>query len=82
MRSNLTTKRGDSGSAGLPEEKRVIIEAPNLVSKSDQNKCTTWKSDKKWSKSAKHKNQQNQKNRKSDKTQKSTKSKINKMLKS
>ena len=33
---NLTTKRGDSGSAGLPEEKCVIIQAPNLTTKSDQ----------------------------------------------
>jgi len=28
---------GDSGSAGLPEEKCVIIEAPNLVTKNDIN---------------------------------------------
>jgi len=33
---NLTTKRGDSGSAGMLGEKRVIIEAPNLDTKSDQ----------------------------------------------
>jgi len=33
---NLTTKRGDSGSAGTPGEKCVIIEAPNLVTKSGQ----------------------------------------------
>jgi len=32
---NLTTKMGDSGSAGLLEEKCVIIWAPNLVTKSD-----------------------------------------------
>jgi len=43
---NLTTKMGDSGSAGMLGEKCVIIGAPNLVSKSDQNKCTTRKSDK------------------------------------
>jgi len=30
---NLTTKRGDSGSAGLLERKCVMIGAPNLVSK-------------------------------------------------
>jgi len=36
MRSNLTTKRGDSGSAGLPEEKCVIIEAPKTDTKIDQ----------------------------------------------
>jgi len=34
---NLTTKRGDSGSAGLPEEKCVMIGAPNLDKKSDKN---------------------------------------------
>ena len=33
---NLTTKRGDSGSAGMPGEKCVIIGAPNLDTKSDQ----------------------------------------------
>jgi len=37
MRSNLTTKRGDSGSAGLPEKKCVIIGALNLDTKNDQN---------------------------------------------
>jgi len=34
---NLTTKRGDSGSAGLLERKCVIIWAPNLDTKIDQN---------------------------------------------
>ena len=33
---NLTTKRGDSGSAGMLEENSVIIGAPNLVTKIDQ----------------------------------------------
>jgi len=37
MRSNLTTKMGDSGSAGLPEQKCVIKEAPKLTTKSDTN---------------------------------------------
>jgi len=32
----LTTKRGDSGSAVMLEEKCVIIGAPNLVTKIDQ----------------------------------------------
>jgi len=32
---NLTTKRGDSGSAGLPGEKCVIIGALKLDTKSD-----------------------------------------------
>jgi len=35
MMSNLTTKRGDSGSAGLLEEKCVMIEAPKMMSKID-----------------------------------------------
>jgi len=35
MRSNLTIKRGDSGSAGMLGEKCVMIEAHNLVTKSD-----------------------------------------------
>jgi len=34
---NLTTKMGDSGSRGILEEKCVIIGAPNLVTKNDQN---------------------------------------------
>jgi len=33
---NLTTKRGDSGSAGILEEKCVIKEALNLDTKIDQ----------------------------------------------
>jgi len=33
---NLTTKRGDSGSALMLGEKCVIIEAPNLDTKSDK----------------------------------------------
>ena len=32
---NLTTKRGDSGSAGMLGEKCVILEAPKLVTKVD-----------------------------------------------
>jgi len=34
---NLTTKRGDSGSAGMLGEKCVMNQAPNLTTKSDQN---------------------------------------------
>ena len=37
MRSNLTTKMGDSGSAGTPGEKCVIIEAHKTDTKSDKN---------------------------------------------
>ena len=34
---NLTTKKGDSGSAGMLGEKCVIIEAPNFNTKRDKN---------------------------------------------
>jgi len=37
MRSNLTTKRGDSGSALMLGEKCVIIGALNLDTKIDKN---------------------------------------------
>jgi len=79
MRANLTTKRGDSGSAGLPEEKCVIIWAPKLVTKNDQKLTTTRKSDKN------HQNPQNTKINKIKKTEKvikSTKCKIDKSVKS
>ena len=36
MRWNLTTKRGDSGSAGSLGQKCVMTEAPNLDTKIDQ----------------------------------------------
>jgi len=52
----LTTKRGDSGSAGLLEEKCVIIEAPNLTTKNDQKHVNTQKMTKKQQKSSKSKN--------------------------
>jgi len=64
MMSNLTTKRGDSGSAVMLGEKCVIIEAPKLDTKSDQNWCQQQKSVKN------HQNQQNTKNRKINKTEK------------
>ena len=51
----MTTKRGDSGSAGSLGEKRVIIEAPNLVTKNDQNMITTIKITKNDQKSTKSK---------------------------
>jgi len=47
----LTTKRGDSGSAGLPEQKCVMIQAPNLDTKSDQKHVNTQKMTKKQQKS-------------------------------
>ena len=46
MRSNLTIKKGDSGSAGMLGEKCVMIEAPNLDTKKSQKSSTTIKSDK------------------------------------
>ena len=64
---NLTTKMGDSGSAGLLEEKCVIIEAPNLDTKSDKKWCQQQKSDKNWQKLTKHKNMKIDKNQKSSK---------------
>ena len=64
---NLTTKRGDSGSAPFLEIKCVMIEAPNLTTKSDQKTTQTRKSDKNQQKITKHKN------RKKWKTQKVTK---------
>jgi len=66
MRSNLTTKRGDSGSALMLGEKCVIIEAPNLDTKITQNRCQQQKMTK---------NDQNQQNTKSDKIKKMQKHK-------
>jgi len=82
MRSNLTTKRGDSGSAGTPGEKCVIIWAPNLDTKSDQKHINTQKLLKNHQKSTKQKNSKIDKIRKSrkvTKTRKSKSDKINKM---
>ena len=73
MWSNLTTKRGDSGSAGMLGEKCVMIWAPNLDTKIDQKWCQQQKLTKKWQKKTKsenHQNQENQKKWKSDKMQK------------
>jgi len=67
MRSNLTTKRGDSGSAGLLEEKCVMIQAPKFDTKMSKNWSPTLKmtkNDQKW---------QNTKNSKIMKMQKSEK---------
>jgi len=52
----LTTKRGDSGSAGLLERKCVITEAPNLNIKSDQKSSQTRKMTKIDQNSVKQKN--------------------------
>ena len=61
---NLTTKRGDSGSAAMLGEKCVIIEAPNLDTKSDKNRCQQLKMTK---------NDQKSENHKSDKIKKTEK---------
>jgi len=81
MWSNLTTKRGDSGSAGLPEEKCVIIEAPKTDTKSDQKWCHQQKITKNHQKSTKHKNSKIEKTRKSEKTQKQENWKSEKVIK-
>jgi len=77
----LTTKIGDSGSAGLLEEKCVMIEAPKTDTKIDQNKCTTRKSDKKQQKSENSKNDKIEKIRKTQKVTKCRKSKSSKINK-
>jgi len=64
-RSQFDYQKGDSGSAGFLERKCVMIEAPNLVTKSDTNRCQQQKS---------LKNHQNQKIIKIEKMQKVTKS--------
>ena len=64
MRSHLTTKRGDSGSAGSLGQKCVMNQAPNLDTKIIQNQSPTLKSDKN------HQNQQNMKNDKIKKIRK------------
>ena len=78
---NLTTKRGDSGSAGILERKCVIIEAPNLDTKSDKKWCQQLKMTKNDQKSVKHKNSKKWKIRKSEKVTKSENHKSDKMVK-
>jgi len=75
MRWNLTTKTGDSGSAGLLEEKCVMIWALNLDTKIDQKWCQHQKSIKIHQKS---RNQKNRKKWKSEKVTKTWKSKSSK----
>ena len=70
MRSNLTIKRGDSGSAPLLEIKCVIIEAPNLTTKIDQKWWQTWKMTKNDQKLQKWENDKIEKMQKVIKTQK------------
>jgi len=66
----LTTKRGDSGSALMLEKKCVMIEAPKLVTKSDQKHVNTQKLLKNQQKTRKQKNSKNAKTEKVTKTQK------------
>jgi len=85
----LTTKRGDSGSAGMLEEKCVINQALNLDTIIDQNSSQTQKMTKIDQNSSKQKNRKITKIRKSEKvtklenakTQKSTKPKSEKVTK-
>ena len=72
---------GDSGSAGMLGEKCVIIEAPNLVSKSDQKLSTTIKINKNDQKSTKHKNAKIKKSEKSKKVTKCKNTKTRKVRK-
>jgi len=72
----LTTKKGDSGSAGMLEENSVMTEAPKLVTKSDTNSSQQQKINKNDQKSTKSKIS------KIDKTQKVTKTEKQKNRKS
>jgi len=72
--SNLTIKKGDSGSAGMLEKKCVIIGALNLDTKMDTNWCQQQKMIKNWQKSTKYKKWQNQENQKKWKSYKIRKS--------
>ena len=56
MRSNLTTKMGDTGSAGSLGEKCVMNQAPNLDTKSGQKTTQQQKMIKNQQKTRKHKN--------------------------
>ena len=78
MWSNLTTKRGDSGSACFLERKCVITEAPKFDTKRDKNWSSTWKINKNDQNSTKSKNSKNEKNQKSSKMTKIRKCKIDK----
>jgi len=81
MWSNLTTKRGDSGSALMLGEKCVIIEAHNLDTKIDQNSSQQQKINKNDQKSQNSKNDKIEKIRKTQKVTKCRKSKSDKMIK-
>jgi len=78
----LTTKRGDSGSAGLLERKCVIIEAPKTDTKIDQNITQQQKMTKIDQNSSKSKNTKIDKIIKSEKVTKCRKQKNTKSSKS
>jgi len=71
----LTTKRGDSGSAGILERKCVIIGAPKTDTKMIKNSFTTLKMIKNDKKSTKQKKWKSDKIRKTEKVTKSEKAK-------
>jgi len=60
----LTIKKGDSGSAGLLEEKCVMNQAPKLVTKIDQKLVINIKINKKVSKFIKTEKQEKPENKK------------------
>ena len=78
----MTTKRGDSGSAGLLGEKCVIIEAPKTDTKSDQKYVNTQKMIKNQQKSTKQKNIKIEKIKKVTKIRKPENAKSEKVIKS
>jgi len=80
--SNLTTKKGDSGSALMLGRKCVMIEAPKFDTKMIKNSSQQQKINKIDQKSSKHKNAKIDKIRKSEKTQKPENAKSEKVTKS
>ena len=77
----MTTKRGDSGSAGLLERKCVIIGALKTDTKSDQKYVNTQKMIKNHQKSRNAENEKIIKIRKTEKVTKSRKQKNTKTVK-
>jgi len=79
--SNLTTKSGDSGSAGMLGEKCVIIGAHNLDTKIDTNWCQQQKMTKKQQKSWNAENEKIDKTEKVRKVSKPENAKVRKVIK-
>ena len=77
----MTTKRGDSGSAGSLGEKCVIIEAPKSDQKSTQNNVKQEKVTKINQKSRNAENEKINKTEKVKKVSKSENAKVRKMIK-